>query len=120
MTVLFWQRMTWVDQTISWRPEDFGNISHFTIAPHHVWVPDIVVYNKVGNFDESKQSTIPLMVYNNGRIQWNKPILLISTCNIHIRHFPYDRQRCDIKIGSWIHSANEITIVNQNGNMDEK
>ncbi|XP_063713402.1 neuronal acetylcholine receptor subunit beta-4-like [Symsagittifera roscoffensis] len=119
MTVLFWQRMTWVDSTISWRPEDFGNISHFTISPHHIWIPDIVVYNRVGNFDENKKSTIPLMVYSDGRVKWNKPMLLISTCNIHIRHFPYDRQRCDIKIGSWIHSANEITINNNQGFMDE-
>ena len=37
---------SWVDRLISWDPADFGNVTHFTISPLKIWVPDIVVYNR--------------------------------------------------------------------------
>ena len=40
---------------------------------------------RVANFAENKQSLIPLMVHYDGKIQWNQPVLLVSTCNIRIR-----------------------------------
>ena len=33
-----------------------------------------------------------------------------TRCNLNIRKFPFDRQKCEIQIGSWQHDDSEIKI----------
>lgn len=36
----------WNDFQLVWDPEDYGGISMIKISHAHVWVPDVVLFNK--------------------------------------------------------------------------
>lgn len=47
LTLNVWVEQTWRDERISWDPQDYGNISKLTVGTQHLWIPDIVLYNKL-------------------------------------------------------------------------
>ncbi|XP_075259138.1 neuronal acetylcholine receptor subunit beta-4-like isoform X2 [Convolutriloba macropyga] len=120
ITVLYWQRLHWHDEYLVWDPMEYGNLTHITIMPKHIWLPDIVVYNNVIQAKVEKDGVIPVAIYHNGFIKWDTPVIYVTTCTIHIKHFPYDAQVCSLKFGSWINTAEEITIQNTRGHLDTK
>ena len=42
------------DHKLVWDPEDFGGVNLLHVPSTHIWLPDIVLYNKYGHhIDES-------------------------------------------------------------------
>ena len=39
----------WNDTRLAWNPEDHDGLSSLRIDAHHVWVPDVTVYNTAEN-----------------------------------------------------------------------
>ncbi len=46
-----WVEQSWHDERISWEPAEFGEINKLTIATEHIFVPDIVLYNKFNKYN---------------------------------------------------------------------
>ncbi|XP_063713574.1 neuronal acetylcholine receptor subunit beta-4-like isoform X2 [Symsagittifera roscoffensis] len=118
ITVLYWQRLHWFDNYLVWDPKDYEGLDKITIMPKHIWLPDIVVYNNVIQVKVEKDGVIPVSINASGYVKWDTPVIYVTTCTIHIKHFPYDAQVCTLKFGSWINTANEITIQNNRGHLD--
>ena len=57
-------------------------------------------------YDLSYQVT----VHNDGRITMGCPLILESVCPINIEHFPFDTQKCKLKIGSWRYNGFDIDL----------
>ena len=36
----------WLDYKLKWKPEEYGNVRHLHVPSQHIWLPDIVLYNK--------------------------------------------------------------------------
>ncbi len=34
----------------------------------------------------------PAKVYSDGAVQWNSPLVLVSTCRLNVQYFPWDQQ----------------------------
>ena len=46
MTTNVWVRQEWLDMSLNWNPEDYGNVSMIYVPAQDIWHPDIVLYNK--------------------------------------------------------------------------
>ncbi|KPP59465.1 hypothetical protein Z043_122611 [Scleropages formosus] len=46
MTTNVWLTQNWVDYRLSWDPSAYDGIDKIRIPSRHVWLPDIVLYNK--------------------------------------------------------------------------
>ena len=46
MTVDAWMRLSWVDQYLTWDPEDFGGLTQVHFGADELWRPDIFLYNR--------------------------------------------------------------------------
>ncbi|KAK2146415.1 hypothetical protein LSH36_610g01033 [Paralvinella palmiformis] len=44
----------------------------------------------------------------NGSVLWPVPVKLKSSCHVDITYFPFDDQRCILRFGSWIYSAESM------------
>lgn len=36
----------WTDYKLKWNPEDYGGVDTLHVPSEHIWLPDIVLYNK--------------------------------------------------------------------------
>ena len=43
--------MYWNDQRLAWNPDNFDGIDSLTFFSDSIWVPDAMVYEKVGGTD---------------------------------------------------------------------
>ena len=41
-----WLEQEWLDYKLKWNPADYGNVRHLHVPSQHIWLPDIVLYNK--------------------------------------------------------------------------
>ena len=61
---------------------------------------------------------INAMVYEDGTIFWSPPSKLRSSCKVDITYFPFDRQKCALKFGSWTYDKAQVDITATNGSVD--
>ena len=52
-----------------------------------------------------------IIIDHEGHNSWFTPASFISTCKINVRYFPFDRQECVMKFGSWTFQVNDLDIV---------
>lgn len=45
-----------------------------------------------------------------GKVYWNPPAIFKSSCEIDVRHFPYDQQTCFMKFGSWSYGGDQVNL----------
>lgn len=109
-----WLRHYWNDIHLTWNPEDYSNITTIAVNTdpefeHSIWVPDMYLYNTaekpMENLDYSRAN-----LYFNGDIIWSRPGLVKSTCSFDLEYFPYDRQTCYLKFGSWVYHKSQMNI----------
>jgi nicotinic acetylcholine receptor len=46
MTTNVWVEQKWNDFKLSWKPEDYGGVDTLYVPSQHIWLPDIVLFNK--------------------------------------------------------------------------
>ncbi|XP_047140447.1 neuronal acetylcholine receptor subunit alpha-10 isoform X1 [Hydra vulgaris] len=106
----------WKNPYLTWDPEKYSNITEIRVDPAKVWKPDIVLYNNVAedrlfaeNFGTLKSRVI---VDNTGYTTWLTPLILSSNCDMNLKYFPFDTQKCPLKFGSWTHNMHRLNIIN--------
>ncbi|KAK2189349.1 hypothetical protein NP493_108g00036 [Ridgeia piscesae] len=92
-----------------WNPAEYGGVERLYVPSNEIWLPDIVLYNSAdGNF------TVRLMtkatIKSNGLVVWKPPAIYKSLCPIDVEFFPFDEQRCTLKIGSWSFDGYAVDI----------
>ncbi|XP_054433140.1 5-hydroxytryptamine receptor 3C-like [Pteronotus mesoamericanus] len=123
MTSFLWLNMKWYNPFIRWNPEECGGIRNLSIATENLWLPDIFIVEFI-NIDEAAEG---LMAYVNseGHIRYDKPMKVISICNLDIFYFPFDEQNCTLTFSSFVYTeenmvlgmekeVQEISITSQN------
>ena len=51
-----------------------------------------------------------ILVKYDGSVEWSIPLHIKSACPVDATYFPYDKQICYIKFGSWIYDLSQIDI----------
>ena len=46
MTTNLWIEQYWFDYKLRWNPEEYGGGNSLHVPSTHIWLPDIVLYNK--------------------------------------------------------------------------
>ncbi|XP_066271917.1 neuronal acetylcholine receptor subunit beta-4-like [Branchiostoma lanceolatum] len=107
-----WLEQSWTDYRLAWEGEDYDQLTAIRVPAAVVWKPDIVLFNnKDGQFDVALHSNV--IVYSSGDCYWLPPAIFQSSCAIDVRQFPFDRQNCSMKFGSWTYTSDEVDVVIQ-------
>ncbi len=51
------------------------------------------------------------MVRHDGLVFWSPPARLRSSCKVDITFFPFDKQECHLKFGSWTYDKAQVDII---------
>ena len=67
--------------------------------------------------DEDIDSKYPsnVIVSASGLVEWIPLGLFISSCELDIRWFPFDEQKCRLKFGSWTYDGSSINMTMRGG-----
>ncbi|XP_072839922.2 neuronal acetylcholine receptor subunit alpha-7 isoform X1 [Pogona vitticeps] len=104
LTTNVWLQMYWYDHYLQWNESEYPGVKSLRFLPDHVWTPDILLYNSANqDFDSTFHTHV--LVNSSGYCQWLPPGILKSTCQIDVRWFPFDTQKCDLKFGSWTYDG---------------
>ncbi|XP_061684649.1 neuronal acetylcholine receptor subunit beta-3a isoform X3 [Syngnathoides biaculeatus] len=102
--------MEWVDVKLKWNPDEYGGIPSIRVPSETIWLPDIVLYeNADGRFEGSLMTKA--IVRWDGTITWTPPASYKSSCTMDVTFFPFDRQNCSMKFGSWTYDGNMVDLV---------
>jgi len=118
--------LCWADERLSRQPSQAsssrGRVTE--MLPVHtnsndIWTPDIVIMNQVADLENMfATENSPIIIaaddafrqrfgYN---VIWQRRINLESRCSIDMSHFPFDRQSCEILIGSWASAQRQMML----------
>lgn len=113
MTVNGWMKFSWNDDKLKWDPADYGGLDSVHMADHEVWQPDVVLYNSALGNDISHYGRTTCIVYAGGKVLWVPPSQFQVFCDLDLRNWPYDVQKCMVKVGSWTYSGNMINLQSE-------
>ncbi|XP_075959993.1 neuronal acetylcholine receptor subunit non-alpha-3-like [Anarhichas minor] len=119
MTTNVWLWQEWTDYKLRWNPDKYGGITSIRVPSEIIWLPDIVLYeNADGRFEGSLMTKA--IVKFNGVITWTPPASYKSACTMDVTFFPFDRQNCTMKFGSWTYDGNMVDLVLRDNQVDQK
>uniref|UniRef100_A0A8C1F1F6 Cholinergic receptor nicotinic beta 3 subunit a n=1 Tax=Cyprinus carpio carpio TaxID=630221 RepID=A0A8C1F1F6_CYPCA len=119
MTTNVWLWQEWTDYKLRWNPEDYGGITSIRVPSETIWLPDIVLYeNADGQFEGSLMTKA--IVRFNGTIMWTPPASYKSSCTMDVTFFPFDRQNCSMKFGSWTYDGTMVDLTLLDAYVDRK
>ena len=108
-----WLRMKWINDLLTWDPQEWGGIDVLKVNPTLVWKPDIVLYS-LGNSDSHDimyHQRDLLHLNSDGHCYWIIRLITVTSCLLDVKYFPFDRQTCTLKFGSWAYSTPELHLI---------
>ncbi|XP_035260139.1 5-hydroxytryptamine receptor 3A-like [Anguilla anguilla] len=101
----------WRDEFLSWDPSSYDGLSHFTLPASQVWTPDLFVREAVS---ESRQQADPFVsVSSSGWVRRSELVQLRLHCGLSLFLFPFDKQTCNITLGSYLHAVQDVLLVEE-------
>ncbi|CAH8634762.1 unnamed protein product, partial [Schistosoma rodhaini] len=117
LTLNVWIEQEWIDERLTWNPQDYNNLSRIRIPCQKLWLPDIVLYNSADDYKTDYMQSKAMVQYN-GNVFWPPPAKLRSTCKIDITYFPFDDQSCTMKFGSWTYDGWQVNVIKRHDEVD--
>ncbi|KAG8548378.1 hypothetical protein GDO81_025640 [Engystomops pustulosus] len=100
----------WDTQLIQWNKTEYCDIDYLSLTKDHFWKPDIYVYEMTDTEDKSQPFLFSLL-YSDGYVLDFKMMRLVTSCNIDIFKFPFDKQTCNMSIGSYNYPDSEVIFL---------
>ncbi|XP_046373184.2 neuronal acetylcholine receptor subunit alpha-10-like [Haliotis rufescens] len=112
LTANAWIRLNWYDCQMTWNATEYGGISQLILPYTKVWTPDITLY------DNADDELVGLKDYrptfnSDGSASYNFPTIITSLCKVDVTYFPFDRQSCALRFGSWAFNGFQINSTNR-------
>ena len=104
-----WMRQNWKDAFLNWNENSTG-IGSIAIGNHESWVPDIELLN-AANLPEIYTLEGGMLLYSSGDMMWSKPGVFTFSCPLDLHDFPFDVQKCKMKIGSWTLDDSKLNLI---------
>ncbi|XP_077569223.1 neuronal acetylcholine receptor subunit alpha-7-like [Stigmatopora nigra] len=109
LTTNIWLQLSWQDQHLQWNKSEYNGLDTVRFPDNVLWKPDLLLYNSADEkFDPTAHTNI--VVSSSGNCIYIPPAIIRSTCNIDIRWFPFDVQKCTLKFGSWTYGGSTLDL----------
>lgn len=111
-------REYWEDPFLRWNSSDYGGVKYISVDPKTIWIPDIVLYNNAGEGFGNGMTRTKAVITNEGLVSLNVPTIIESSCKIRVDNYPFDKQNCELKFGSWTYDAAGIALILESPSAD--
>ncbi|KAM9089931.1 LOW QUALITY PROTEIN: 5-hydroxytryptamine receptor 3C-like [Megaptera novaeangliae] len=107
LTSFLWITMMWDNLFISWNPEEYVSNNKLTASAENLWLPDII--NEFVDVDRGPPG-LTACVSSEGRIQYDRPMKVTSTCNLDIFYFLFDQLNCTFTFSSLLYTVDSMLL----------
>ncbi|KAH3862136.1 neuronal acetylcholine receptor subunit alpha-10-like [Dreissena polymorpha] len=104
-----WTNYYWIDEFLRWNPDDYEGVTEIRIPSDLIWTPDIKLYNYADIRLQERRDALVTIKYE-GNITWIPQGIFMGTCNIDVTTFPFDKQSCSLKFGSWTYDGSKLDL----------
>ena len=113
LTTNFYLMLKWGDPRLMWNPLEYNNISSIIVPANKFWLPDLAIMNSaLTSAFINYPSNQNLIITNDGFSYLTLSLPSQSTrCKLDIFKYPFDKQTCNIIIGSWSNTRREIKFT---------
>ncbi|GJQ64877.1 hypothetical protein Trydic_g7051 [Trypoxylus dichotomus] len=109
VTVYGFAKLQWNDEKLKWNKSDYGGLDKLNMADHELWLPDLFLINS-GVSTAINSYNSQCHVYDNGGVFWVPPAQFTVLCDLNLKYWPFDTQKCYMEFISWTHHGNEINL----------
>ncbi|CAJ0932644.1 unnamed protein product, partial [Mesorhabditis belari] len=100
--------MSWVDPAMAHNESDYVLINDADVLKS-IWLPDLYFANaRTAYFHEVMVHNFNMFVSPTGIIAYGTRVTLNVACNLHLKDYPLDSQKCLVKIISYAHVETEM------------
>ncbi|CAB4068461.1 CHRNN [Lepeophtheirus salmonis] len=117
LTTNVWLEHEWKDYKFTWDPSEYGGVTEIYVPSEHIWLPDIILYNNADG-DYIVTTMTKAILHYDGKVVWTPPAIFKSSCEIDVEFFPFDKQTCFLKFGSWSFDGFQVDLVHINSQPD--
>ncbi|XP_077293778.1 neuronal acetylcholine receptor subunit beta-3-like [Arctopsyche grandis] len=104
-----WMSLKWIDEYMTWNPDEFGGLTTVLIQSSRLWTPDFSVFN--GPKGKAAAFSYPCQVTNKGLVTCIPQLSYTGFCSMNYKNWPYDRQNCSLLFGSWMHKGEQVNYT---------
>ncbi|XP_078000066.1 neuronal acetylcholine receptor subunit alpha-3-like [Glandiceps talaboti] len=108
----------WKDYRLTWNASDYGNKTSLVIPLKKLWYSDMALYKSADlqrqQYPKVTDPTITCRVFSNGVVVAVTPGIYKLPCVMNMEHFPFDKQYCTMKFGTWAYVNSELDVVLMN------
>jgi len=69
---------------------------------------DDATYSADGSYEVTLMTKATL--FPSGKVRWEPPAIYKSSCTIDVEFFPFDKQLCTLKFGSWTYDGYQVCL----------
>ncbi|GAA36399.1 Glycine receptor subunit beta [Clonorchis sinensis] len=112
-------RQEWRDPRLAWDHNPrYSNYTKNIVSPTFktkIWIPDLFFRNgKEGRLHKITCENLLIRIQPNGDVLYSQKITMRLACQMHLRTFPMDTQECDMDIGSYGYTLEQLRFVWRN------
>ncbi|KAK7497674.1 hypothetical protein BaRGS_00011069 [Batillaria attramentaria] len=85
---------TWVDEFMSWDPEDYDGATDLLVRQKDIWIPDLVLGPAMTSARKLGVDSQYVRVTHKGLVNWSQDVVTVTACSVSIRYYPFDEQNC--------------------------
>lgn len=109
LTLNVWTNYNWTDVHLRWNVTEFHGVTKINIPATEIWTPDLRLYNFADERLHERRDSL-CIVEHTGHVVWIPQAVFKSSCNIDVKAFPFDKQRCHLKFGSWTYDGLQLDL----------
>ncbi|XP_046560402.1 neuronal acetylcholine receptor subunit alpha-3-like [Haliotis rubra] len=103
--------LTWRDEFLTWKPEDYNGIKFIHPPLTDIWRPKLIVPVSLEDRDVFKDETSAITVNSEGRVTWLPGANFATDCKLDLTLFPFDDQTCQFRFLPVSYFSNELKMV---------
>lgn len=113
LTLNVWTNYQWKDVHLRWNVTEFHGVKKINIPATEIWTPDLRLYNFADERLHERRDSL-CIVDSYGGVSWIPQAVFKSSCDIDVKAFPFDKQSCHLKFGSWTYDGLQLDLYFKN------
>ena len=85
MLLSVWQREYWIDDYITWNPDDYRGVKVIRVDANEIWTPDLVLATSGSDEMKPMMERVRTIINYKGEVTYSFPILYHVACEMDMR-----------------------------------